>query len=191
MEGYYDYHPTHYLERPLTLVSFVNHLTRSVAHTLASMTSLPLSLLDELVEHQMGASAHRVIGERGITAWRRTEKQELEKVMRSRPAGVVALGEGTLSDPDSLNLVLEGSDLVYLYLPEDQACHWASQQSANRSASLWAEVHSVGGTHEESLRILFEGRRFAYELGHRIIEVSNQSIIETANQLRGHLSPTV
>ena len=87
MDGYYDPHPTHHLERPLVLVSFVNHLTRSVASTLASMTGLPLGLLDELVEHQMGGSAHHVIESRGLEAWRQVEKQELAKSVRSRPAG--------------------------------------------------------------------------------------------------------
>ncbi len=189
MEGYYDYHPTHHLERPLVLVSFVNHLSRSVAHTLAATTGLPLGLLDELVEHQMGGSAHRVIEEQGLHAWRQYEKQELIKVVRSRPAGVIALGEGVLADPDNLNLTLDKSELVYLSVPEEEACRRASQQSANHSASLWAEVHAINGPHEESLQALFEGRRFTYELAHHTVDVSNQSILQTVDQLRDRLSP--
>ncbi len=188
MEGYYDYHPTHHLERPLVLVSFVNHLTRSVAHTLASTTGLPLRLLDELVEHQMGGSAHRVIEERGLPAWRQCEKQELIKSVRSRPAGVIALGEGVLADPDNLNLALDKSELVYLSVPEGEACRWASQQSASYNASLWAEVQAINGPPEESLQALFEGRRFAYELAHYTIDVSDRSILQTADELRDRLS---
>ena len=189
MEGYYDHHPTHHLDRHLVLVSFVNHLTRSVASTLASMTGLPLGLLDELVEHQMGGSAHNVIEAAGLGAWRQTEKQELLKAAGSRPAGVIALGEGVLADPDNLNLTLDKSDLVYLYLPEPEACLWASQQSANRGASLWAEVQAIGGPRDESLQGLFEGRRFGYELAHHTIDVSRQSVLQIANQLRDRLTP--
>lgn len=189
MEGYYDPHPTHHLERPLVLVGFVNHLTRSVASTLASMTGLPLGLLDELVEHQLGGSAHHVIEARGLEAWRRSETQELAKAVRARPAGVIALGEGVLADPDNLNLVLEESDLVYLSLPEPEACLWASQQSANHGASLWAEVQAIGGPHQQSLQGLFEARRFNYELAHLTIDVSRQSVLQIANRLKERLTP--
>jgi shikimate kinase len=190
MDGYYDNHPTHRLERPLALVGFVNKLTRNVAHTLAASTGLPLSLLDELVEHQLGGSAHKVIEERGLTAWRETEKRELAKVLRTRPASVIALGEGVLSDPDNMNVVLDGSELVYLFLPVEEACNLAGQQSANHSASLWAEAQEIDGSNEESLRALHEGRRFNYELAHRTLDVTRLSPLDAANHLREQLQPT-
>ncbi len=189
MDGYYDHHPTHKLERPLALVGFVNHLTRSVAHTLAASTGLPLSLLDELVEHQLGGSAHKVIDQQGLAAWREMEKTELAKILRSRPASIIALGEGVLSDPDNMNGVLEMSELVYLFLPVEEACFRAGQQSANHSASLWAEAREIEGADEESLRALHEGRRFNYELAHRRLDVSRRTPVEAANTLRGQLQP--
>lgn len=188
MEGYYDYRPTHHLERPLVLVGFVNHLTRSIACTLASMTGLPLALLDELVEHRMGASAHKAIDRHGLAAWRVLEREELFKALRSTPPAVIAVGEGVLTNPNSLNVVLEKGELVYLYLPEEEACRRASQQSANHSASLWVEVAATGGTHEEGLRALFELRWFTYELAHHTIDVSNRSCLDVANYLRDRLA---
>lgn len=189
MQGYYDNHPTHYLQRPLTLVSFVNHMTRSVAHTLASTTGLPLRLIDELVEHALGGSAHKVIAGKGLDAWRAAEKCAIARALGSRPASVIALGEGTLADPDSMNLVLDTSELVYLCLPELDARRWASQQSANHSASLWAEVDAIGGPHDESIQALFEGRRYTYELAHLTIDASKQSLLDTSNLLRDRLTP--
>jgi shikimate kinase len=189
MQGYYDYHPTHHLDRHLTLVSFVNQLTRTVAHTLASTTGLPLSLIDELVEHELGGSAHKIIESRGLDVWRSAEKREVAKAVASRPPSIIALGEGTLSDPDSLNLALDASELVYLYLPGVDACRWASQQSANHSASLWAEIDAIGGPHYSSLQALFEGRRYGYELAHLTIDTSKQSLLDTSNLLRDRLTP--
>jgi shikimate kinase len=189
MQGYYDNHPTHYLERPLTLVSFVNHMTRTVAHTLASTTGLPLSLVDELVEHELGGSAHKVIADKGLDVWRAVEKRVVTRALGSRPPSIMALGEGTLGDSDTLNRVLNGSELVYLRLPESDARHWASQQSANHSASLWAEVDAIGGPHAESIQALFEGRRYLYELAHFTIDASGRSLLETSNRLRDRLTP--
>jgi shikimate kinase len=189
MQGYYDNHPTHRLERPLSLVSFVNHMTRTVAHTLASMTGLPLSIIDEWVEHDLGGSAHKLVADRGLDVWRNAEKRAIEKALSSRPASVIALGEGSLGDPDILNRVLDASELVYLYLPEAEARRWASQQSANHSASLWAEVDAIGGPHKESLQALFEGRRYTYELAHFTIDASQQSLLDTTNLLRDRLTP--
>jgi shikimate kinase len=164
-------------------------MTRTVAHTLASMTGLPLALIDELVEHDLGGSAHKVIAKRGLDLWRSAEKRAIERSLGSSPSSVVALGEGSLGDPDSLNRVLESSELVYLYLPEADACRWASQQSANHSASLWAEVDAIGGPRKESLQALFEGRRYTYELAHVTVDASKQSLLDTSNLLRDRLTP--
>lgn len=189
MHGYYDSHPTHHLDRPLVLVSFVNHMTRAVAHQLAATTGLPLSLLDELVEHRAGASAHKIVGDHGLWTWRDVEKRELARAVRSQPPPVMALGEGAISDPESLNQVLDKGELVYLYLPLEEACRRAKQQSASHSASLWAEVKASGELPEESIRALFENRHFTYGLAHLTLDVTGRSLQETTDMLRRRLSP--
>ncbi len=189
MHGYYDSHPTHHLDRPLILVSFVNHMTRTVAHNLAATTGLPLSLLDELVEHRVGASAHEIVGDHGLWTWRDVEKRELDRAVRSQPPSVMALGEGAVSDPESLNLVLDRGELVYLYLPLEEACLRAKQQSASHSASLWAEVKASEELPEESIQALFESRHFAYGLAHLTLDVVGKTLLETTDLLRKRLSP--
>ncbi len=189
MRGYYDSHPTHHLDRPLVLVSFVNHMTRTVAHNLAATTGLPLSLLDERVEHRLGASAHKIVDDRGLAVWRDVEKRELGRELRSKPPPISALGEGVINDPENLNLILDTSELVYLRLPLNEACEWASRQPANHSATLWAEVKAMGGVPEESMQALFESRHFAYGLAHLTLDVSGRTLVETTNKLLNRLSP--
>jgi shikimate kinase len=189
MRGYYESHPTHHLERPLVLVSFVNRMTRTVAHNLAATTGLPLSLLDELVEHRVGASAHEIVGDQGLAVWRDVEKRELGRELRSKPPPILALGEGGMDDPESLSLILDSSELVYLHLPQNEACEWASRQSAGHSASLWAEVKALGGVPEESMRALFESRHFTYGLAHLTLDVSGRRLAETTNKLLNRLVP--
>lgn len=187
MDGYYDYHPTHRLERPLALVGFVNALTHSVAHQLSATTGLPLAIVDELVEHHEGASMHRLIEEQGLPAWRDAEKRELSKLLRSRNPMILALGEGILADSMNLNATLTQTELVYLYLPLELACRRAARQSLRRRASLWAELDPERGDDQDALRTLFERRCFLYELAHVRVNVSGQSITEATSFLRERL----
>jgi shikimate kinase len=187
MEGYYDYHATHRLERPLALVGFVNRVTRAVAHCLSATTGLPLGIVDELVEHHAGASVYQLLEKHGLGALRDAEERELSKLLRADAPMIVALGEGALVRPDSLNALLTQTDLVYLYLPSETACRQAVQQSIRQRASLWAELGTREGDDLEGLRAIFERRRFLYELAQTRIDVSDQSVAATAALLRERL----
>lgn len=188
MSGYYDYHPVYQLTRPVALVSFVNQLTRAVASSLASLGGLPLVLLDDLVQHRLGASAGEVVSERGLPAFRQEERQELTKAVASRPMGVIALGEGALSDRESLRLVLEETDLVYLYLSFDEARERARSQSFQHKATLVADVLERECAEAEGFDLLFAERRAGYENAHLTLDVWNQNVNDLVSVLLDRLS---
>lgn len=183
MDNYYDYHPTHQLKKPLVLISFVNELTRAVANSLASTTGLPLRLIDDVVEHRLAASAIEFLAGAELEAWREREKQELAAALRSQPAAVVAVGEGALSDAESLALVLAESDCVYLYLSVSEAQRLALEQGANRKATLLAELRTGGADLEAGLMDLYERRRVVYEQAHRSVDVWKRSPIDVSRKL--------
>lgn len=79
MSGHYDYHPTHLLHKPLALVGFVNAITRKVARQLSSATGLPVTHLDDVIQHELGASSHEIIVNHGLRRWREVENRELGK----------------------------------------------------------------------------------------------------------------
>lgn len=174
MEGYYDYEARHSLAKPLALVSFVNHLTRVVANSLASVTGLPLVLVDDLVSHRLGASAHEILSRDGLEAWREAERRELRGAVASRPAAVIALGEGALSSRESRGLVLGNTHLVYLYLSFDEARRRARRQPANHQATLLAEL-AARREDDDALMALFSERRAGYEMAHETVDAWNRS----------------
>ena len=188
MPDYYSPHATHALARPLVLTGFVNHVTSRVAHAAASLSGIPLRSLDELIEHALGGSAHQVIRRAGLGAWRDREDCELAKALRDLPAPIIAAGEGTLARSNNLDLVLQHSDLVYLYLPADDACQLAGQQAADFGATIRAEIATLVPDVEEGLRILFDRRRFVYEQADTTVDVRAQSHLQVAHSLLSMLS---
>ena len=186
-EAYYDYHPTLALTRPLVLVSFVNELTRAVANSLASRTGLPLRLLDDIVEHQLGASSVELLSGAGLVEWREIEREELARAVHSNPPAIVALGEGALDNDDSLERVMAETDLVYLYMSLGEAQMRALDQPPNRKATLFAELPSDAGSLEEELMYLFHRRRAGYERARFSVDVHGQSLAAIGVQILGML----
>lgn len=176
MQDYYDYHPTHSLERPLVLISFVNELTRAVASSLASTTGLPLRLLDDLVEHQLGASALEIVSGVGLAEWRRAERVALANVVRSRPAAILALGEGALNHARGLETVLAETDYVYLYLSLADAQQLVVEQTLNRKATVLAEIAGDETCFDDELARIYSERRSIYERAPHSIDVRGQPI---------------
>lgn len=190
-KGYYDYAPEAVLSRPLVLVSFVNQLTRSVASAVSSVSGVPLCLLDDRIEHRLGGSAPALIEREGLLSFRRIEKEELAKALRSRPSPIIALGEGALADDESLQAVLTESDLVYLYLSFEEARSRARKQSSRAAASLWSELREKGSGPEENadLRELFTSRRERYERAPVVLDVWNRSPYSVARELAARYTP--
>ncbi len=181
--GYYEYEPTHVLNKPLVLVSFVNELTRAVASSLASTTGLPLRLVDDAIEHQLGASSVEVLDSQRLRAWRDVEKQQVAQLVRARPSAIIALGEGALDEDESRNLILAQSDLVYLYLSFGEASERFARQASNRKATVLAELQDEAGWSEDGLIQLFTRRRAAYERAQRSVDVRGESTLEISSKL--------
>jgi shikimate kinase len=183
MNGYYDYHPTHKLYRPLALVGFVNAITRKVAHHLSSVSGLPAIHLDDFVQHELGASSHEILVHRGLKEWREAENRALGKAISSNPPSIISLGEGAVDHYDDVNLVLDWTQMIYLHLPLEEATLLAGRQNAVQGATLWAEVQARGGSWDEGIRALFEQREFNYRMARNRIEMSNRNINDVIQQI--------
>jgi shikimate kinase len=164
-------------------VGFVNALTRKVAHHLSSVSGLPAIHLDDLIQHDLGASTHEIIVKRGIKEWRAAENRALARAISTRPPSIISLGEGAIDDYEDLNLVLDWTHLVYLHIPVEEAIRQAGRQNAVQGATLWAEVESFGGSWEEGVRSLYKKRSFNYRMAHQTIELTSRNIGDVTNQL--------
>jgi shikimate kinase len=183
MNGYYDYHPTHKLYRPLAIVGFVNAVTRKVAHHLSSVSGLPAIHLDDLIQHELGASTHELIVKRGLKEWREAENRALGKAISSSPPSIISLGEGAVDHFDDVSLVLDWTHMIYLHLPLEEAIQLAGRQNAVHGATLWAEVQARGRSWDESMRSLYYDRHFNYRMAPQVIDVTHQNINDVTHQI--------
>jgi shikimate kinase len=162
MDAYYDSVATHRLGRPVSLVSFLNPLSQAVGRSLSALTGVSLVILDEAVEHRLGASTHEIVPGVGLAAWRLAEAEALGRALASEPWSLLVLGEGALTEPRSRELVRNQSFLVYLKQDLEAIQRRVASASSAKLFTLLTEAASIPGTPEEKLEALFGLRGSEY-----------------------------
>ena len=158
MYDYYEYSPQVSLENPVVLTGYLTEFTRGVAYRTSALLGLPYHDVDRLIEHDAGAEIPRIIHDRGATTFREIESLCLSRVLRQRPPGLIALGDGGLLDPVSLEhvrsratLVIFDFDLANLY--------WRARQLAERGSSdHWHPLFEGPPMTPDELRPFFSER---------------------------------
>ena len=113
-EGYYDPHPSLLLAQPLVLVGHPGSGVAAVARMISGRTGLPFNDVERAAESMAGASRSRLLLERGLEALRRVEQEALERAVRRRPCGVVAMESGLLESESHRAWLEEQARIVYL-----------------------------------------------------------------------------
>ncbi|MEM8963055.1 MAG: shikimate kinase [Acidobacteriota bacterium] len=158
MDGYYDYHPRVFLDRPLALVGMVTDAVRAVAHQLAALNGLPYLDLDRKIEHYAGTTVWELIQNDGEQRYRAMERELLPLSLRDRPAGVLVLGDGTLLDPANRRLLGDASHLVYLELDLADT-YWRFQPRDATIASRWHPLFPGPLLSLDQIRPFFDHRQ--------------------------------
>jgi len=115
--GYYDHHPTLTLREPLALIGFMGAGVGRIGHGLAARTGLPLHDVDRLVEQRAGMSRAQLVLEQGDAARRAIERDLVSAALRSRPPGIIVLGDGALLDATTREAVVTSTHLLYVERP--------------------------------------------------------------------------
>lgn len=136
MSGYYDHHATLQLDRPLAIGGIIGTPYRQTAYHVSSRTGLPFSDLDRLIEHEAGQSLWDLVHEHGEAAMREIESELLRRALRARPAGVLALGDGTLLDEQSRAAVAEQATLAFLEL-DLAGAYWVIRRHEEANGRFW------------------------------------------------------
>jgi shikimate kinase len=174
MNPYYDAVATHRLRRPVSLVSFLNPLSQAVGRSLSALTGVSLVIVDEAVEHRLGASTHEIVPGAGLAAWRLAEAQTLARALASEPSCILVLGEGALTEPRSRELVSKSSLLVYLKQDLEAVRRRVESATSAKLFTLLTEAASIPGTPEEKLEALFGLRGSEYGGAGVAIDVGNR-----------------
>ena len=112
--SYYDPYPALYIDRPKVLVGSIGAGIALTGASASAMLGLPFIDIDRLVEHEFGGDFRDVILQQGWKRWRETEYRMLRRALSQQPAGIIALGEGTLEDERCRELVLSQGEGWYL-----------------------------------------------------------------------------
>ena len=132
--GYYDYHPTIALRRPVVLGGVPSSPYREVGHNLGALVGLPLVDLDHWIEHHVGASLWKALSQRGESDLRGTAIKLLNKALTSRPCGLVILGEAALLVETALKSLQEEAALIWLDT-SPTALYWNLRQKQREQGS--------------------------------------------------------
>jgi len=135
-DDYYAPHPRLALDQHLVLVGHPGSGASQVARVVAGRTGLVLSDVERSAESAAGAARARVLVEQGPTRLQQLEAAALEKALRRRPCGLVALESGLLEQDDRRAWLLERARVVYLRRPPEALLRRIQQQLARSPGSL-------------------------------------------------------
>jgi shikimate kinase len=159
VDGYYDTAATHTLDRNLCVIGFLNRVSRAVGTSLSSFIGASCSILDEIVEHRLGAATHEILASSDIEGFRDAEARELRRLIVQAPTGVVVLGEGSLSEPSMRALVRKHAHLMWIRQSLEEIERLLSKGREMWGRTLVAELAAVPGCDgEEKLEALYAMR---------------------------------
>ena len=184
--GYYDPYPTHYLKAPLCLIGCVGSDIHKVGYFLSSMTGIPFIELTKKVEHYMGKTYAQSYDENLVSQWNEIEEYCLKKALKSNPAPIICLGEGTLLKIKNQKLCEKKSSLYYLRRPltlifkklHEDFLFYAQQ---------YPDLFETTPQNEEELYQRLKPYMVGYESAHVLIEMSHLSSLQVAQKVMKHL----
>lgn len=119
---------------PLLLNGFMGTGKSTVGRLVAERAGATFVDLDQAIEQRAGKSIARVFQEDGEGAFRRLEREELQKLLAEGSAAVIALGGGALLDRPFRVDVLGQATVVTLTAPELEILERVRSQDAGSNA---------------------------------------------------------
>ncbi len=151
----------------------------AIGRALAARLGLPFTDLDDAVEVRAHATVARIFAERGEPKFRELEAEALRALLTHAEPRVIALGGGSLVDPVSCALALDGAIVVSLHAPVEILLARCEESARDRPL--------LGSDPRAKLAALLEARREAYRVGHLRLDASG-SLDALVDELASRLS---
>ncbi|HHH28467.1 MAG TPA: shikimate kinase [Polyangiaceae bacterium] len=158
--------------RPLLLLSgFMGTGKSTLGRALADQTGATFEDLDAALEVEAGCTIAELFAEHGEAAFRDLERARLVELLASECDGarIVALGGGTLVDPESRRRALEGAFVVTLVAEVDTIVARCAGSARPLLASMSSPEEAA-----QRVRALMQARAEAYEAGHLHVTTDGQ-----------------
>jgi len=144
------------LEKPIVLVGLMGAGKTTVGRILSDMLGWPFYDSDDEIVRAAGKSISAIFEEEGEPAFRDLERITMKGLLRHSKC-VIASGGGSMSIPETANLILENSLCLWLEVPLDTLI----ERTKDSNRPLLKH-----GNAEEILGMLMEKRRDAYMQAH-------------------------
>jgi shikimate kinase len=183
MEDYYEYGPRLHLDRPTVVTGYLSDFTRGVCYRAAALLGLTFHDIDRLVEHEAGMDITRLVVERGEGHYREIESGIVDRVLDRQPAGLVALGDGGLLDPSTLDRIRSGARLIVLDFELGNVVWRAQQLAGVPGRGPWHPLHWDAPTRVADLRPFYQARRAGFEMADLQIKADTLSVATACVEL--------
>lgn len=143
------------LDRPIVITGFMGCGKSKIARALGRRLDVPVVDLDDIITARQGRTPAQLITKDGELAFRTIETNTLREILKTIPAGVIALGGGAWIEETNRDLIDQHRCLsVWLDVPFE-VC-WDRIEASE-------EDRPLGRTHEQALK-LYERRKPIYQL---------------------------
>jgi XRE family transcriptional regulator, aerobic/anaerobic benzoate catabolism transcriptional regulator len=164
-------------QRPVALLGLRGAGKSTLGAKLAQSLGVAFVELDREVEKEAGAALGEVFAMYGQEAFRRFERRALERVLAEKPTAVIATGGGLVTDPGTLDLLLQRCRCVWLKAaPEEHMSRVIAQGDMRpfkgRSAAL------------DEIRKLLEDRNRLYGRAHATVDTSGKTMRQSLSDLK-------
>src|SRR5256885_5652073 len=164
-------------QKPVALLGLRGAGKSTLGARLAEALKVPFVELDREVEKEAGAPLGEVFAMYGQDAFRRFERRALERVLAEHANAVIATGGSLVTDPGTLELLLERCRCVWLRAsPEEHMNRVIAQGDMRpfkgRSAAL------------DEIRNLLEDRDRLYGRANAVVDTSGKTVRQSLADLR-------
>lgn len=114
MNGYYDYHPSFFLRRPVALYGAPGTETAATGYALSALSGLPFIDVDRRVEHALGRNLKQALGSLTGRELLNEYKNVIGQSLSEMPHGIWATSNLIVDYPPLQKLLAQQTDAVVL-----------------------------------------------------------------------------
>jgi len=175
------------------LVGFMGSGKSTVGPILANALGFQFLDIDNIIEEKANKTIPEIFQTEGEAAFREIERSALEE-LKSSSNTVIALGGGTITNPENLKIAKENGILVYLKISPEEILSRIQHHSEDRPMLTDASGKPLTGQQlEQRIRQLLEMREKYYSQSDIIIHSDNLrlgiTVDEIVKKLRAYLNP--